>query len=68
MQNPAIAEQTLVELPLWGETWGFGANGDFSLVLSDFSFVEAAQFVAVTERGGDLNTEIAAATFFSLRA
>lgn len=38
MQIPTIAEQTLAKLLLWGEIRGFGANGNFSLVLSDFFF------------------------------
>lgn len=36
MQILTIAEQIPTKLPLWGEIWGFGANMDFSLVLSDF--------------------------------
>ena len=38
MQIIAIVEQTLTELPLFGLELGFGANGDFSFVLSDFFF------------------------------
>ena len=50
MQIPAIAEQTLAELPLLCEIWGFGTNGDFPFVLLDFSFVAGTSILAVTER------------------
>ena len=36
MQIPTIAEQTLIESLLLGETWSFGANGNFLFALSGF--------------------------------
>lgn len=52
MQNLTIAEQNHAELPLFGLEWGFGANGDFSFVLSDFSLVAVTSILAITIRVG----------------
>ena len=49
MQIPAILGQTLTESLLWGETWGFIANGNFLFALLGFFFT---LILAVTERVG----------------
>ena len=48
----AIAGQTPTEPLLCGETWGFGANGEFLFALSNFSLVAATSILAATERDG----------------
>ena len=52
MQIPTIAKQTLAEPSLCSEIWGFGANGDFSLLWRAFLLVVATLDLTVTERVG----------------
>ena len=57
MQIPTIAEQTLAELPLLGETRGFVANDNFLFALLGFSLVVAISILAATIRVRDTITK-----------